>query len=196
MNTKPDDTTLALWLDDELEGEELTQVEAWASMQPEQLAAREEIRRWRQMISASLPASEEPPAAEFFNERIQHAIREATHKTPAASNVISWQRLWMPVAACAGMALAFWLGMTTHNNQEQAPTLVNTPPPTELPYIYTPEHGVDAESFDNAGATVIVLSGVDAIPDMVDFSETAANSRAMRPIDSTAAIEKTTTAEP
>lgn len=195
MNTKPDDTTLALWLDDELEGEELTQVEAWASMQPEQLAAREEIRRWRQMISASLPASEEPPAAEFFNERIQHAIREANHKTPTVSNVISWHRLWMPVAACAGMALAFWLGMTTNSDQGQAPILVKAPTPTKLPYTYTPEHGVDAESFDSAGATVIVLSGVDAIPDTIDFSETASGSD-WRPIDSTASLEEPTTAEP
>lgn len=195
MNTKPDDTTLALWLDDELEGEELTQVEAWAAQHPETLAAREEIRRWRQMISASLPASEEPPAADFFNERIQHAIRETSHKASAASNVVSWHRLWMPLAACAGMALAFWLGMTTHNNQEQAPVLVNVPTPVELPYIYTPEHGVDAESFDNAEATVIVLSGVDAIPDAIDFSETASGS-ILRPIDSTAALEEPSTAEP
>lgn len=195
MNTKPDDTTLALWLDDELEGEELTQVEAWASKHPEQLAAREEIRRWRQMISASLPASEEPPAADFFNERIQHAIREANHKIPAATHMISWHRLWMPIAACAGMALTFWLGMTTHNGKQQAPILAQAPLPTELPYIYTPEHGVDAKSFDSAGATVIVLSGVDAIPDAIDFSETASSSTS-HPIDSTAGLEDPTTAEP
>lgn len=197
MNTKPDDTTLALWLDDELEGEELTQVEAWAAQHSEQLAAREEIRQWRQLISASLPASEEPPAAEFFNERIQHAIREANHKTPAAaSNVITWYRLWMPIAACAGMALAFWLGMTTHRNHEQSPGLANLPVPAELPYIYTPVHGVDAESFNSAEATIIVLSGVDAIPDTIDFSETASGGNAWRPSDSTAALEKPTTAEP
>ena len=52
MNTPPDDNTLALWLDDELEGEELARVEAWAADHPDQLAAREQVREWRKMIGA------------------------------------------------------------------------------------------------------------------------------------------------
>ena len=47
MNTNPDEAKLAMWLDDELQGEELAAMEAWAGSQPEQLAAREEVRRWR-----------------------------------------------------------------------------------------------------------------------------------------------------
>jgi hypothetical protein len=49
---------------------------------------------------------------------------------------------------------------------------------------------VTAEWFDSlqASATVIVLNGVQAIPDDTDFSETAYIQRA-REIDSTAAIE-------
>ena len=45
MNTNPDETKLALWLDDELKGEELTAFEAWVADKPEHLAARDEIRR-------------------------------------------------------------------------------------------------------------------------------------------------------
>ncbi len=191
MNTKPDDTTLALWLDDELEGEDLARMEAWAADQPEQLAAREEIRRWRAMIGACIPASEEPPAAEFFNERIQHAIRETRHEPAArtASLQIRWQRLWMPLSACAGMALAFWLGMTTPRSQEQAPLTATSAVPNLMPSIYTPESGVIAESFDSGVATVIVLSGVGAIPDFVDFAETVSGSKAWHPIESTAGLE-------
>ena len=47
MNTNPDEAALALWLDDELTGEQLAAVEAWAAGQPEQLSAREEIREIR-----------------------------------------------------------------------------------------------------------------------------------------------------
>jgi len=61
MNTNPDEATLALWLDDELTGEQLAAVEAWAANQPEKIAAREGIRRWRATMAAAIPASEEPP---------------------------------------------------------------------------------------------------------------------------------------
>ena len=116
MKTPPDDTTLALWLDDELEGEELASVEAWAADQPDQLAAREQVREWRKMIAGSIPAAEEPPAAEFFNERILHSIKQSSSdKTDrkagsTATAGRSWNSVWIPLAACAGMVLAFWLG--------------------------------------------------------------------------------------
>ena len=42
------------------------------------------------------------------------------------------------------------------------------------PVVYTPENGVNAEWFTSseASATVIVLNGINAIPDSMDFSET------------------------
>lgn len=199
MNTPPDDTTLALWLDDELEGEELAQVEAWAADQPEQLAAREEVRRWRRMISESLAAAEEPPAGEFFNERIQHALREPATATrtpsPKRASRGAWNSLWMPLAACAGMVLAFWLGgLIQPQDSPIAGDVPNTDPST--PHLYTPEQGVNAQwiSSAEASATVIVLDGVSAIPDEVDFTATALH-RSWREIDSTAANESATETE-
>jgi hypothetical protein len=46
--------------------------------------------------------------------------------------------------------------------------------PSVSPVVYTPEEGVDAKWFAStgAGANVIVLEGVAAIPDSTDFSET------------------------
>lgn len=43
------------------------------------------------------------------------------------------------------------------------------------PAIYTPEQGVKAEWFasEEASATIIVLEGVTAFPDSMDFAETA-----------------------
>lgn len=188
MSTKPDDTTLTLWLDDELEGEELAAVEAWAKDHPEQLAARDEIRRWRKMVSASVPATEEPPAPEIFNERIARTIRG--EKSPATdiskpSNIISWRTALMPLAACAGMALAFWLGMI---NTQPNDTTAGKPAedPAFYPVVYTPENGVKAEWFNSvsASATVIVLDGVEAIPDNLDFA--TASTQRWDEIDSTA----------
>ncbi len=194
MNTNPDETTLALWLDDELTGEELTKAEAWASGNPEMLAAREENRRFRKMMSSALPASEEPPYAEFFNARVMTAIqREAVEPEVVETRKVSWRAVFMPLAACAGMVIAFVLGSQTE--RRGAPVVAEidvTGAPKAIPVdpiLYTPVKGVNAEWFSSneASATVIVLNGVDAIPDEMDFSATA-SSQNWREIDSTAAI--------
>lgn len=191
MNTNPDEAKLALWLDDELHGEELAAVEAWAGTQPEQLAAREEVRRWRKLISTAIPASEDPPYAEFFASRVARSIRESAAEPPPMDtrNRFSWQSILMPLAACAGMVLAFWMGMKTNPVTPEidvagAPRAI----PVE-PIPYTPERGVKAEWFASAeaSATVIVLNGVQAIPDTTDFSANASLQGA-REIDSTADI--------
>lgn len=186
MNMNPDETTLALWLEDDLKGEELAAVEVWVQQHPEHLAVREETRRWRAMMTSTLPASEEPPYPEFFNGRIEGAIRR---QSAAAGKKVSFRSILMPLAACAGMALAFLLGAESRSgppeiNVAGAPKAI----PVE-PIVYTPVRGVKAEWFtsSDAAATVIVLDGVDAIPDSIDLSETAA-IHAWREIDATAGL--------
>lgn len=190
MNTNPDETKLALWLDDELKGEELTAFEAWVADKPEHLAAREEIRRFRGMMAAALPSSEEPPYGDFFNGRVARAIREESE----ATNVVpiprgfNWKAWVTPLAACAGMAFAFWGG--TKIERPGPPEIDVTGAPRAIPVepiVYTPERGVKADWFssDEVSATVIVLNGVAAIPDEMDFSKTV-SSESEREIDSTA----------
>jgi anti-sigma factor RsiW len=192
MNTNPDEATLALWLDDELTGSELAAVEAWAAGQPEQLAAREEVRRWRKMIALAVPASEEPPFPDFFNSRIQQAIQAppTAKSTAAPAKERSIWRSWLlPLTACAGMALAFWVGKQSQAVPEYDVSNAPRAIPVE-PMVYTPETGVKAEWFasSKASATVIVLNGVTAIPDSTDFSETV-YLPTDREIDSTADSE-------
>ena len=190
MNINADDTRLALWLEDELEGEELAAFEPWVAGNPQLLAAREQTRRWRAMVAGTIPAECEPPYADFFNHRVQKAIHDLQPASPAASRARFSLRAWlMPVAACAGMALAFWIG----TRQSTVPEIDVTGAPRAIPVepvLYTPEHGVEARWFDSEGAlaTVIVLDGVQAIPDEIDFSHTVYLNRE-REIDSTAAIE-------
>jgi hypothetical protein len=192
MNTNPDETKLALWLDDELHGEELAAVESWASAHPEHLAAREEVRKWRGLMASAIPAAEEPPYAEFFNGRVARTIREQTTESHvAAAQRRSWQSLLMPLAACAGMVLAFWLGGKTAKTAIPEINVAGAPKAIPVdPILYTPIKGVKAEWFSSAeaSATVIVLNGVDAIPDTMDFSQTASHSD-VREMDSTAEIQ-------
>lgn len=173
MNTNPDETKLALWLDDELNGDELAAMDAWAAQMPEQLDARRELRAYRKTMSAALPASEELPYPDFFLSRVNQGIRDlrsAEHlAAPASAAAPFWKSWFLPVAACAGMVLAFGIGRQSFNDRRP---MANAP--TAKPAVYTPEEGVDAEWFSSsgAGATVIVLQGVSAIPDSTDFSET------------------------
>lgn len=178
MNTKPDETALARWLEDDLQGAELAAFEESIRQDRDLHAQRAMIRALRQDLAAVLPAAEEPAYPEFFNSRIEKSIRELNAK-PAAAWRWSWRVWLMPAAAAAGMAMTFWLGMQTGGRQE----VVATPPPPPAepvivvePGLYTPERGVDAEWFasEDAAATVIVLEGVEAIPDSMDFSETVA----------------------
>ncbi|MBK1881107.1 hypothetical protein JIN85_01700 [Luteolibacter pohnpeiensis] len=184
MNTKPDEMMLALWLEDELEGKDLAAVEAWALTQPDQLAARQEVRDWKKMVSTALPAAEEPPFPDFFNSRIEQSIRELTPKPvprPATVTVTKfsiWKSWLMPASAFAGMALAFWIGMKTQDTPVAVPVAkVNPPlatPASYTPLVYSPEIGVDAHWYSSspASAAVIVLQGVNAIPDSTDFTQT------------------------
>jgi hypothetical protein len=192
MNTNPDETRLALWLEDEIHGEELAAFEQWVAGRPELLEERAKTRRWREMMAAALPAAEEPPYPDFFNARVARAIHELeASPTPAAKapRAFSWRSWFMPLSACAGMAFAFWLG--GKKQPELVETDVTTLPRAIIvdPIPYVPEVGVEAEWFESAdaSATVIVLSGVHAIPDATDFSETV-YLKAAREIDSTAGL--------
>jgi hypothetical protein len=178
MNTNPDDTKLALWLDDELEGEELAAVEASCAANPGLLARREEQRAWKLWISQSVPSAEEPPYAEFFNARILRGIERAGEEKAATARSrggSSWRAWFMPAAAAAGMVIAFQLGARTQPVAQVVDIDVSNAPraiPVE-PILYTPEKGVKARWFNSAEAEafVIVLEGVPAIPDTVDFSK-------------------------
>ena len=176
MNTKLDETTLALWLDDELHGAELAAFEVSLAGEGELLARREAVRSWRRTLGAALPAVEEPPYPDFFNSRIGQALRQAT---PRAGNVRadSWRQWWLPAAAVAGMALTFWLGTQTGGGVREVVQVRPAPVPVavQAPAVYTPQRGVAAEWFssDDAAATVIVLEGLDALPDALEFADSA-----------------------
>ena len=113
MNTNPDETRLALWLEDELQGDELAAFEASIVGRQDLLAMKEQARNWRRMMTAAMPSSEEPPYPDFFNHRVARSIHELEAKPVATGKQaagFSWRSWFMPLTACSGMAFAFWLG--------------------------------------------------------------------------------------
>ena len=168
MNKEPDETTLTLWIDGELEGEELRRVEAWAQEHPELLAERDAIREMNASIRESVPANVEPPYADFFNQRILRQIEEEQRmNAPAVSRRSKrpfWQWLTAP-AAVAVMVLCFYMG-----TRVSAPVSTHTPEMvafSDVPSVYTPDGSVSADMFraEDANATIIVLKGLEDIPD-------------------------------
>lgn len=192
MNTNPDETKLALWLDDELSGTELAEMNAWAAAHPEHLAAREDLRKFRVILTQNVPACEEPPYPDFFLTRINQGIREL-ETVPAATAQSStgsfWKSWFMPLTACAGMVLAFSIGRQS-GTKENPIAVDDSPENIAAPLVYTPEEGVFAEwvTSTQSNASVILLKGVTAIPDSTDFSETVYVPTA-RESDRTATLE-------
>ncbi|GAA5482639.1 hypothetical protein [Haloferula sargassicola] len=174
MNTTPDDEILARWVEDELDETRAREVEAWAQGQPEWLARRVLARESKSLFARAGFSGNDVPSGEFFNARIQREIAQAG---PAAVPARPKKSAWLvPLTAAAGIALGFWAG------RGASPDAV-PPPMAELaPVIYTPEKGVDAQLVSMQEATVIVLDGVNAIPDTWELPETASNDPGLLPI--------------
>lgn len=174
MKTNPDENTLTQWMDGELEGGELQRIETWAKEHPELLAERDAIQALSSNLREHIADSVEPPSPDFFNQRILRTIREdqkATVKPPPSSSWRWWQWLSAPLATGA-MAICFYSGIQvgqTPTDMELPVTIIHTTPDS---IIYTPDGTVRAAMFNtsDAKATVIVLEGLDKLPDDLEMA--------------------------
>lgn len=184
----PDEQLLARWLEDELDGAEMAQLERWMAGRDDWAAWREETRAWKRLMQQALPAEAPPPAEEFFAARIARVVRDggavAARVPPSAAvgRRFGWGGWWMPAAAAAGMVLCFWAGtrlggagpvdgVIARNGMVDA----GRPKLPAASAVYTPEQGVKARVFDEVEvpAVVIVLDGVAAIPDSFEVPDRA-----------------------
>ena len=170
-NQAPDEAMLTLWTDGELNGDELARVELWAQDHPELLVERDAVRAMQSSIQANMPASVEPPHADFFNLRILRAIEN--EKAESGVRVRSTGSQWMGSkfnkwlalpAAAAAMLMCFYMGTQVSPMPESLAPMAAV---SAKPAIYMPDGDVRANIFssDDNGATVIVLEGLEDIPD-------------------------------
>ncbi len=163
--TQPDETTLTLWIDGELEGEALQGVEAWALENPEIIAERDAIQAMNANIKEHVPSSIEPPYPDFFNQHIlRHIGDEAATAERSQQKSGFWRWFATPAAACV-MAVCFYMGTQVGEVADSAPPLTVT----QVPPVYTPDGAVSANIFSSENATVIVLEGLDDIPDDLEM---------------------------
>ncbi len=164
-NKVPDEATLTLWMDGNLEGPALDEVELWVKDHPELLSQRHSIQAINEEIKAQIPNSTEPPYPDFFNQQIFRRIEQETPLTEVKEKptVSLWQRLLLPTAL-AGMACCFFIG-TQIGGQDGSST------PSHTAYIYTPDDSVSADLYTAAdNSTIIVLEGLEDIPDELDIA--------------------------
>lgn len=175
---KTDDEPRFRWLDDDLNAEELAAYEAGWSGNSSEWQERDEVRALKRILHENVAGHEEPPYEEFFNARIRNQILQQERFRSAKGMLgADWRkRGWLAAAACLAMVISFWSGTRMRDpspaiaevNVEGAPKAI----PVNL-LVYSPVIGVEAEHFSSANGTVIVLNGVPAIPDSVDFQSTA-----------------------
>lgn len=187
MKTKPDDITLTRWMDGELEGEELCQMESWAREHPELLAERDAVQALSADLREHVASSEEPPYPEFFNQKILRAIEEeqavsspTTVEATAEEKGMRgfWQWLTAPVAipmAMAAMALCFYLG--TQMGSEPKFITDSTVAAVKEATVYTPDGEVSANIYNSDKATVIVLEGLEDMPDDLEMAGSPSTNR-------------------
>ncbi|NNC88802.1 MAG: hypothetical protein HKN82_10130 [Akkermansiaceae bacterium] len=179
---KPDrkEELLTRWLDDVLTGEERAEMEPLLKEHPEWEREREEFLQMRATLRAEIPAEEEPPYPDFFNAHLERLVRErrgavapSGDERPGFWATLRW---WLAPAAAGAMLLAFLAGMQIRDPGSEGPPLAANIMPAV--YTYTPVASVKATTMEDAslGGTVIVLDGLEAIPDSVDLFQTAGYS--------------------
>ena len=168
----PDETMLTLWMDGELDGDELARMESWAQDHPELLAERDAVQAMSASIKAIVPSSVEPPYPDFFNQRILRRVDDETTILTAKKNAHNGYRpfgsklsRWLAFPTAAGaMALCFYLGTQMDDGPERMGPAIAVDTKSN---IYTPDGDVTAAMFssEDDGATIIVLEGLEDIPD-------------------------------
>ena len=191
QTTQPDEATLTLWMDGELEGDRLKACEKWAESHPELLHQRDQLAALNTRISEEIHRDIEPPYPEFFNQQILREInRNPAHEAIATEGNTQqkepenplWQRLVTPAvvmpAVAAAMALCFILGTQYGSRNVAAVSVAETqlvagiPEISSLDSVYTPDGDVTAEmyhSLDQDSSVIIVLDGLEDIPDDVEM---------------------------
>lgn len=175
MKSTPDlqnEELFTRWIDGLLSPSEAEAVARELDRRPELREEFDGIRRAGELLRAHLPASLEPPSADFFTSRIMEEIeRDAAPAAAARPTVKSAARgsaflrwlsgPWFTPVATAAAAVAITLAVVNH------PAASSGKNGTEVARTYAPNPKVTANAFfaADAGAVVIDLQGLDAVPD-------------------------------
>lgn len=166
-----DEELITRWIDGELDPAEMAELRELLEREPG-LAERAKVEAAElgETLRRELPSSLEPPYPDFFNSQIGKRIREGAAPPAAASpagepfSVWSWLKSPFTLGAAAAACLAFVFARGGGGAGD-------SPLPPITAYAPDPMVTVAKAEFDeDAGATVILLTGLPRIPDSVEVT--------------------------
>ena len=166
MNRKEE--LITRWIDGELNEETREEFEALMAEDPAFCSQiREEAEGIGSAMRSEISADLEPPYPDFFNSQVQKRIRQESHAA-APGNATGGASLvwWLRSPFTWGAAALFMLLLLTRNGDR-----VSSGGGSYVVSTYAPDSRVSVESAeynDDAQATVIMLTGLERIPDEVE----------------------------
>ena len=126
----------------------------------------------REELKTTYREVEDVPYGDFFQTKLQQAIRDSEEELPSAKMASSWKdslRWWLAPVAVGAMAVAFLAGTRVGNGPTERRLVVASA--QNRPLVYTPEGGVTSTilNADAQGTSVILLDGLQPIPDSYDL---------------------------
>lgn len=179
---KPSEELITKWMDGELEGRQLAEVEAYAAHHPELEEERAWLQSTRQGLREVFVADAKVPHEEFFLSRIRHEIEmsgeteEPLKQSSSSDSVVGiaekkaarggggWRRRWlMPLGAAAAALVVGWV-IGVQGPKDETAVLAKGKGTGGEGVVYAPSLAVNAELIDSDSATIIVLDGLAELP--------------------------------
>ncbi|MGJ8723869.1 MAG: hypothetical protein ACSHYB_04870 [Roseibacillus sp.] len=176
MNQERKEELIVRWMDDDVlstgEKEELALI---LEAEPELHAMKEGHSELRNELQSAFGQTGDVPYGDFFQTKLEQAIRDADREEGVAApskasgtwrDALKW---WLAPVAVGAMAVAFLAG--TRVGKAPVENQLVVAKEQSRPLVYTPEGGVTSTivNADAAGTSVIVLDGLQPIPDSYDL---------------------------
>ncbi|MEM9081140.1 MAG: hypothetical protein AAGC74_10660 [Verrucomicrobiota bacterium] len=170
MNQERKEELIVRWMDDELAAADVPELEELLEAEPELREMRDGFSSFRSGLKEVYAREEEMPYGDFFETRLKRAIQDSEVREKVGGlkgGVGEWFRWWLAPVGAGALALAFLAGAKLSPNRADGSFVALKAATT----VYTPEGGVSANfvEVEEAGASVILLEGLQAIPDSTDL---------------------------
>lgn len=171
------------WIDGQLSREEENQLSDLLIDDPALDADLKEMRALARSVKAEVPASVEPPYGDFFNSQLMRKVDLQIESQRPAKKVERWWQsfrwAWAPVGALA-LVLSFFAGHRIARPAAEPVAQIKVEPVDQstLTTVYFAGEALDADVISDANGevSVIVVNGLSAIRDDIDFATVTAHA--------------------
>lgn len=183
MKQERKEELMVRWMDGELAPGEMEELQPYLEGEPE----LRKMQRGHDLVRSELLSAfqgKDVPYGDFFQAKLERAIvaQAISEERAAAKKKTSWRdalRWSLAPVTVGAVALAFLAGTKVTNKPAGSPSAIAT----VNSVVYTPEGGVSANYFRerNSGTSVILLEGLQPLPDDYDLMASEVSSDASSP---------------